>query len=264
LETTHDDDGPHQDGTEMAKAASSRPRRRRKTAKKATGGRLWFWLLALVVVLGSIVAYDNSKELRRFVASNFPSLSTPSPASRQVSVARQGTASSPARPQGATPVPPLPVGRGREAATVEDVLARQPALPLAGAGADIQMGGTLVGRGYRNTFYFCGTSGLDNCVADGGVFWFQKQQIRLADVVAPKTENARCDSERQKGFAAKVRLRDLLNQGGFDLVDWPNADGDGRGRKLRVVMRNGQSIGQQLVREGLVHGVSDAAKPWCG
>jgi endonuclease YncB( thermonuclease family) len=263
LETTHDDDGAHQDGTEMAKAASSRPRRRRKTTRKTAGGRLWFWLLSLVVVLGGIVAYDNSKALRRFVASNFPSLSTTPSASRPVSVARQGTAASPARPQVATPVPPLPVGRGREAATVEDVLASLPSAPVAGAGADKQPSEKLVGQGYRNTFYFCGTSGLDNCVADGGVFWFHKQEIRLADVVAPKTENARCDSERQKGFAAKVRLRDLLNQGGFDLVDWPNADGDGRGRKLRVVLRNGQSIGQQLVREGLVHGVSDAAKPWC-
>lgn len=246
----------------MAKAASSRPKRRRKTAKKATGGRLWFWLLALVVVLGGIIAHDNSAALRRFAASTFPGHSASPSGPKQAPGSRPATAAHESA-QVKPPVPPLPVGRVREAATVEEVLARQPALPIAGAGSEKPSAETLVGQGYRNTFYFCGTSGLDNCVADGGVFWFHKQEIRLADVVAPKTENARCDSERQKGFAAKVRLRTLLNQGNFDLVDWPNADGDGRGRKLRVVMRNGQSIGQQLVREGLVHGVSDAGRPWC-
>ncbi|MBP2549199.1 endonuclease YncB(thermonuclease family) [Neorhizobium galegae] len=246
----------------MAKAASSGRRGRRRTSKK-TGARLSFWSAALVVVLGGIVVHDNFATVSRFMARNFSGGTGTQPASRQASATRAAPEASPTRTQVKAPVPPRGIGQGPEATTVEEVLARQANLPPEKVAAAKPADDGLVGQGYRNTFYFCGTSGLDNCVASGGVFWFHKQEIRLADVVAPKTENARCDLERQKGFAAKVRLRDLLNQGSFDLVDWPNADGDAHGRKLRVVLRSGQSLGQQLVREGLVQGVAGAPRPWC-
>lgn len=215
----------------MAQAASTkgRKKRRRSSSKGRSGGGLWPWLGALVLVAGGIAFADHAKNLRHYLPASIAGLKLP------------------------------------EIAKPSDTAANVPA-PLRkpeGEAARVMPTKDLVGKGFSGTFYFCGTSGLDNCVADGGTFWFKKQQIRLADVSAPKTEAARCPQERSRGFAAKVRLRDLLNAGPFELEDWPNRNEDGAGRQLRVVIRNGASIGRQLANEGLVHTVADAEKPWC-
>lgn len=228
----------------MAKASTARRRKGGKT-KSVISMRLW--LAALCVVTGAIVLHDN-RPVRDWMAGYFPDTvktaspgySAPATAGRAASGGAGAQTALPPHPQLR---PPLPVG------TVQT--------------ASLPAEESLLGKAYSGTFYFCGTSGLDNCVSAGDVFWFRKQAVRLADIRAPRTEGAACEAERQRGFAAKVRLRDLLNQGQFELVDWPNAAGDSGGRKWRVVLRNGQSIGQQLVREGLAHGVAEAAKPWC-
>lgn len=228
----------------MAKASTARRRKGGKT-KSVISMRLW--LAALCVVTGAIVLHDN-RPVRDWVTGHFPdTMKTASArhAGQERRAAAAGAGDHASSPLPAPPQlrPPLPVGAVQTASlSAED---------------------NLLGKSYSGTFYFCGKSGLDNCVAAGDVFWFRKQAVRLADIRAPRTEGAACEAERQRGFAAKVRLRDLLNQGQFELVDWPNAAGDGGGRKWRVVLRNGQSIGQQLVREGLAHGVAEASKPWC-
>ncbi|SIQ56552.1 nuclease homologue [Rhizobium sp. RU35A] len=231
----------------MAKAASSR-RRRGGKKKSVIGTRLW--IAALVVVAGGIALHDNGP-VRNWLNAHLPDPMKTASARHagSPSVGATGSGARAASPEMARaapapqPRPPMPVATVQTAA-------------LSGQES-------LLGKAYSGTFYFCGQSGLDNCVAGGDLFWFKKQAIRLADIRAPQTDGARCDAERQRGFAAKVRLRTLLNQGQFELVDWPNADGDGGGRKWRVVLRNGQSIGQQLIREGLAHGVSEASKSWC-
>lgn len=227
----------------MAQATASKARRPRRKAGRSrqagAGGRTWPWLVALVATAGAIAAFEHKKEISSwFATAGLPSLKGPAVADKAAPATRADSAHA---------LPTHPV----------QPLARPAAAPAK------PEGGEMTGKGFAGTFYFCGTSGLDNCVESGDLFWYRKQAVNLADVVAPQTENARCQAERDKGFAAKVRLRDLLNAGAFDLVDWPNSDADSRGRKLRVVMRNGQSIGAQLIREGLVHGVSDKGKGWC-
>ena len=62
---------------------------------------------------------------------------------------------------------------------------------------------------------------------------------------------------------ATHRLRDLLNAGPFDLQPIPGRDLDGYGRELRVVVRNGHSLGDQLVSEGLARTWSGRREPSC-
>lgn len=214
----------------MAQAASAkgRKRRRKSSSKSSRGGGIVPWLLALAGVAGIIAFADNAQHLKPYLPSSLASLKIPQ------------------------------LGGDNKAPTSVPAPARKPEAEAARV-----VPADLVGKRFTGTFYFCGTSGLDNCVVDGSTFWFKKQQIRLADVSAPRTEDARCPQERSRGFAAKVRLRDLLNAGAFELTDWPNRNEDGSGRQLRVVLRNGSSIGRQMVHEGLVHGVADAGKPWC-
>ncbi|WP_137130149.1 hypothetical protein [Rhizobium sp. FY34] len=226
----------------MANATATKGRRRRRRASAKASSATWPWVLALVGTAGAILAYENSDLLRRWLSG-----------SGSVAAIQQRLATS-AKPQ----KPPEPVAAPAHPLQKPSIPALTPPLPLAKVGEE-----GLIGKGYSGTFYFCGTSGLDNCVSGGDLFWFKKQAIRIADIAAPATEDARCPTEREKGFAAKVRLRDLLNAGSFELVDWPNQNEDGRGRKLRVVMRNGQSLGSQMAGEGLVHAAGKPARPWC-
>ncbi|MGN7293459.1 thermonuclease family protein [Rhizobium sp. SAFR-030] len=228
----------------MANASASKGRRtKRRTTRKKSGSRVWPWVVALVGVAGGITAYEHGDQLRRWTPTVFKTAPARLLAATESRLADR-------------PAPAVPIVHPVPRAPVTGV-------PMAAAPVSKPEAGELVGKNFHGTFYFCGTSGLDNCVADGDVFWFRKQAIRLADISAPASQNARCDGERAKGFAAKVRLRDLLNDGTFELADWPNKDEDGQGRKLRVVMRNGQSIGAQLAREGLVRTASDGGRTWC-
>ena len=54
---------------------------------------------------------------------------------------------------------------------------------------------------------------------------------------------------------AKYRMRELLNQGPFVLKTTYGRDEDTYGRKLRTISRDGRSLGDVLVDEGLAdHG----------
>ena len=57
-------------------------------------------------------------------------------------------------------------------------------------------------------------------------------------------------------------MRELLNAGPFELAPYER-DEDQYGRKLRIVMRDGQSLGQLLVAEGLAHPWGGARRGWC-
>jgi endonuclease YncB( thermonuclease family) len=54
----------------------------------------------------------------------------------------------------------------------------------------------------------------------------------------------------------------LLNAGAFSL-ERGDRETDRYGRALRVVTRDGQSIGGQLVAEGLARPWDGARHPWC-
>jgi micrococcal nuclease len=64
------------------------------------------------------------------------------------------------------------------------------------------------------------------------------------------------------GERATDRLRSLLNDGAFQL-EAAGSGIDRYGRKLRVVTRNGVSLGQTLVDEGLARPWSGHRQPWC-
>ena len=101
------------------------------------------------------------------------------------------------------------------------------------------------------------------CVVDGDTFWLGGEKIRIADIDTPEISEPKCDAEYQLGMKATYRLRDLLNEGAFEVRPIGNRDEDRFGRKLRVVVRGGRSVGDQLVSEGLARTWTGRREPWC-
>lgn len=101
------------------------------------------------------------------------------------------------------------------------------------------------------------------CVVDGDTFWLDGTKIRIADIDTPEIGQPQCDYEYELGMRATRRLVELLNAGPFELLTIGNRDEDQYGRKLRVVTRNGRSLGDQLVREGLARTWTGRREPWC-
>ncbi|MBX3565953.1 MAG: thermonuclease family protein [Sphingomonas sp.] len=112
------------------------------------------------------------------------------------------------------------------------------------------------------TFGFCHSGGGIDCVVDGDTFWMDGTKIRVADIDAPETHPPRCAEEERLGNAATQRLRALLNAGPVTLVT-ADRDTDQYGRALRIVTRDGKSLGAQLVSEGLARRWTGRRQPWC-
>ena len=121
---------------------------------------------------------------------------------------------------------------------------------------------SLVGGSASPRFELCGVT-RRTCVVDGDTFWLEGQKIRIADIDTPEISEPKCDSEYQLGMKATYRLRDLLNEGSFEVRPIGNRDEDRFGRKLRVIVRHGQSLGDQLVSEGLARTWTGRREPWC-
>lgn len=111
-------------------------------------------------------------------------------------------------------------------------------------------------------FGLCHSGGGHNCVVDGDTFRFAGEKYRIADIDTPETHPARCPAEAARGEAATGRLRDWLNAGSFSLES-AERDTDRYGRKLRLVTRDGTSVGSVLVAEGLARRWEGARRPWC-
>lgn len=111
-------------------------------------------------------------------------------------------------------------------------------------------------------FTICHTGGGTNCVVDGDTVWIDGVKIRVADIDAPETHPPRCASEGALGDRATRRLAKLMSAGPFELRP-ADRDEDRYGRKLRVITRNGRSLGDQLVREGLARAWEGRRRPWC-
>lgn len=111
-------------------------------------------------------------------------------------------------------------------------------------------------------FARCEGSGRVTCVVDGDTIWYQGTKIRLADINAPEISHPGCRFEAELGERATRRLTALLNEGPFSLRR-EGRDSDRYGRKLRVVMRDGQSLGAELVREGLAEKWHGRRSDWC-
>lgn len=265
----------------MAKAATGRARKTGRSSPSKAKGGMTPWYGAAALVVAGIVAYDHRDDLARFMPPAKPPVASaprqeaakPPSTPRPVPPASvPGNKSPLAAAPGNAPVPPasipsrsLPANAPQP--TAKPMLASLPPpviAPMSGTRSLAPDGGAkMVGAGFKGQFYYCGRSGLNNCIAESGVFWHDKTAVRLADVDVPSAESARCDAERQRGFRAKVRLRELLDAGPFDLVLSDNGDRELAGAKLRVAMRDGKSIADQLVREGLAQPKGGRSAGWC-
>lgn len=153
-----------------------------------------------------------------------------------------------------------------QAAPPEDA-ARMPSglrpAPDAGPGlprpaSDVAAPSRVTGR----RFVICHTGGGFDCVVDGDTAWIAGEKVRVADIDAPETHPPRCDFEADLGDRATRRLAELMNAGPFE-VRSIDRDTDRYGRKLRVLVRDGRSLGDQLVAEGLARTWEGRRRPWC-
>lgn len=117
-------------------------------------------------------------------------------------------------------------------------------------------------RDERISFGFCHTGGGHNCVVDGDTIWLAGEKIRIADIDAPETHEFRCASEKELGDRATRRLHELLESGTITLQGI-NRDTDRYGRKLRIVLVNGVSVGDKLIIENLARRYGSGRRPWC-
>ena len=111
------------------------------------------------------------------------------------------------------------------------------------------------------TFAKCQGRGRVTCVVDGDTFWLNGTKIRVADIDTPETARPGCAAERTLGESATARFTALLNEGAFTLT---GSGQDRYGRELRVVERDGASVGAALVREGLAEEWGGPRIAWCG
>lgn len=112
-------------------------------------------------------------------------------------------------------------------------------------------------------FALCEPGPRTTCVVDGDTFWLNGEKVRIADINAPETHGAACADEASRGAAATRRLVVLLNAGPVELAV-SGRERDRYGRLLRVVTRNGRSLGAQLVAEGLAEPWRGRRSSWCG
>lgn len=123
---------------------------------------------------------------------------------------------------------------------------------------------TVAGATVSAHFGMCHGSHRMTCIVDGDTLWVKGEKIRIADIDAPEVFSPKCKSELALGQKATARLLELVNQGPFVLVRSSGRDRDIYGRQLRVLSRNGQSLGAELVAQGLARSWDGARHGWCG
>lgn len=112
------------------------------------------------------------------------------------------------------------------------------------------------------SFSICGGGARVTCVVDGDTFWLDGTKFRIADINTPEVGQPECAAEAALGRQATNRLAALLSAGPFTLAK-ADRDEDQYGRKLRIVERDGRSVGAQLVAEGLAHDWRGRRESWC-
>lgn len=122
---------------------------------------------------------------------------------------------------------------------------------------------SAVQAGAAGGYALCQSVAQQSCVIDGDTIRYNGSKIRIADIDTPEISEPKCASEAALGHRAKERLLQLLNEGPFDIVHPGGRDEDVYGRKLRVLMRDGRSLGTILVDEGLARAWTGARRSWC-
>ena len=99
-------------------------------------------------------------------------------------------------------------------------------------------------------------------ITDGDTFRYRGEKIRIADIDTPEVQG-RCPEETRLAARATERMAALLHQGPFEMRPIGSRDEDRYGRKLRIVVRDGHSLGDQLVADGVAHTWEGRRRPWC-
>lgn len=250
-------------------------RKRTGGGKRAKRGRNWQPLKYLgAAALGAVVAVAA---VMQFGMPNLPDLDGPKRSSakvEQTAKAEPRKRMTPAPDKtirtSALPVarPPLPVKRP-ETKPVPAAL-RPPAEVAPKPKADVPNAPTKAAlpappnatRHSGLNFPICGEGPGGNCVIDGDTFVLNGKAIRVADIDTPETNDPKCQREAMLAKRATQRLQQLLNAGPLELRAMAR-DEDVYGRKLRTVHRDGRSIAETLIAEGLAHRWTGAKKSWC-
>lgn len=127
----------------------------------------------------------------------------------------------------------------------------------------IMKGAGAVAVDGNGTFTLCVRASQQNCVIDGDTIRYRGMKIRLEDIDAPEAFSPKCVAESIRARQATQRLLELMNAGPFQLAGG-GRDEDRYGRKLRVIERDGRSVGDTLVAEGLARRWDGARRSWCG
>src|SRR5262249_12151802 len=86
----------------------------------------------------------------------------------------------------------------------------------------------------------------------------QDRDIRLMGFNAPETSGARCDVERERGYAAMRRLRAIVDSMDLELQPMacacaPGTEGTdacNAGRRCGILRAHGWDVGERLIAEG--------------
>lgn len=113
-------------------------------------------------------------------------------------------------------------------------------------------------------FPLCTSSPRVTCVVDGDTIWLGGTKIRIVDIDTPEVSRPSCPREARLGALATQPMQALLNRAPFSLTGTADGgDEDRFGRKLRVVTRDGESLGAILVRDGLARPWGGKRRGWC-
>lgn len=99
---------------------------------------------------------------------------------------------------------------------------------------------------------------------DGDTIEYNGERVRMVDYDTPEISEPRCASEYDLGQKAKFRLLEILNSGTVDVRTSGARDTDRYGRKLRLVLVDGRSVGDILISEGLASRWEGRRHDWCG
>jgi len=106
------------------------------------------------------------------------------------------------------------------------------------------------------------TTATDLRVIDGDTIYFKGNTYRLVGFDTPETNwRAKCDSERELGLRATARFRALISSGNLTLQEVRCSCAPGTvgtrfcnfGRLCGILRRNGENVGDILIREGLAN-----------
>jgi micrococcal nuclease len=147
---------------------------------------------------------------------------------------------------------------------VSTVLVRTPLAVLMSAFACLTHSSSLLALPDQEQAIFerCASEVRVNCVVDGDTLWYRGIKIRIADINAPEVSRPRCVGEARLGAQATRKVAEWLNTGPFALRPVERQI-DAYGRHLFIITRDGTSLGEHLVDEGLAKRWRGVRSDWC-